>query len=134
MKIAIVAAGFTASEADRLRRAAGFAPEALGYAISLDTATVNAFYWPHTKGVVFTRGYLSAGYAPAATRMIQAHEIGHAIQERDGTLAWRDEPYEGFVRRATAPVTLDAFHRVVRMPMPPLLLADRVVERPSFSP
>ena len=100
----------------RLRRAAGFAPEALRYFVDPDTTSVNAYYWIPSKSVHLKRGYLAAGMTPAAFRMVQAHEIGHAVQDRDGTLAWRNQVAEDYARASTAPFTWAAFEASSRYP------------------
>ena len=76
---------------EKLRAAAGFGPTELGYYVEVGAAEGhdNGYYW--NKRVAFNDAYLKL-YPSAALPFLAtlAHEIGHAVQDRDGDLEWRN--------------------------------------------
>lgn len=85
----------------KLRAAAGLAPAGLSFSVH-PSAKVNAYYMP--GGIWFTTGDLSDAKITRETRVATiAHEIGHAVQYRDGQGAWSGEPYDAYLARGGDP-------------------------------
>lgn len=82
---------------EKLRAAAGFEPDKL--ALWIDSSVqVNASYTP--EKILLTTAFLKdASRGRDARVMAIAHEIGHAVQDRQGLIAWRNEPAFAFARR-----------------------------------
>lgn len=79
----------------RIRVTAGFTADQLELSVKPDTSTVNAFYVP--GGVQMTLAFVNKTDITHEGRlMVIAHEIGHAVQDREGTIAWKNEPVVEF--------------------------------------
>ena len=83
---------------DKLRAAAGFKAVDLSFSVDPDAVSANAYYL--TKGVWIGTAYLiDPRYKRAALVATLAHEIGHAVQDRDGQVAWSNAPGEAYSAR-----------------------------------
>ncbi|MDD5301937.1 MAG: M48 family metalloprotease [Elusimicrobia bacterium] len=81
----------------KLRAAAGIEAGSLDFQVDYDGGEVNAYY---TQGFIrVTRAYLRADLKREARLATLAHEIGHAVQERDGLLSWMNEPINLYFKK-----------------------------------
>jgi len=86
------------SDFEKVREAAGFAPEQLIFSIDPDQKKVNAYYG--SGQVSLTSAFLKDESRGRDARVMTiAHEIGHAVQDRDKLIAWKYEPKEAHARR-----------------------------------
>jgi hypothetical protein len=83
---------------EKLRHAAGFGPGTLLFGVN-DSSEVNAFYVQPGRVLVNT-GFLAAPNLKRNARLMAlAHEIGHAVQDRDGDMGWKNAPFQAFYAR-----------------------------------
>lgn len=80
----------------KLRAAAGFDESTLKYYI-VQEDSVNAYY---QKGAIhMLSGYLKSDFTREARLATLAHEIGHAVQDKQGKFDWAEEPFQAFLKR-----------------------------------
>lgn len=83
----------------RLRETAGFGPDDLRFAVDAGERKANASYLE--KVVTISVPFLKDETMGLNARLMAiAHEIGHAVQDRDKLIDWRNEPRTAFVQRA----------------------------------
>lgn len=98
-----------AGQFSRLADAAGFAPGQLEFNPEVDPSThFNAFYSAGTHNITVVRGFVSCSLRlKEAAPLILAHEIGHAVQDREGI---REERVD-WISRSASPEAKKAVSR-----------------------